>query len=280
MQSLGEGNTSKVYLAQSLASPTSMVAIKILKDEFLQRDDDARKTVVNEIVILQTLKHPNIIKILEFGDQGLVKKPNGKVISNLVYIVLEFVTGGLLFDVCQLVGGLGEDGGRYFFKQILQSIDYMNSMKVSHRDLKLENILVESNLTLKVADFGYASFQKESMMTSYRGTFTYMAPEIKEGKAYNGTEVDIFSAGVVLFILVRGIFPFKEARKEEFFYNMLMTGKYSEYWQKVQGNDLTKEFKDLIQKIFQYDGSKRPTIQEIFEHPWMKNLDKHNDEEL
>jgi serine/threonine protein kinase len=133
------------------------------------------------------------------------------------------------------VGGLGEDAGRYFFKQMVNSIEYMSSMKVSHRDLKLENILVETDLSLKIADFGYASFQRTDFLTSYRGTFTYMAPEIKEGKPYIGQKVDLFSAGVILFILIRGIFPFKEARKEEFFYNMLINGKYKEYWEKVQG---------------------------------------------
>lgn len=109
----------------------------------------------------------------------------------------------------------------------------MNKMKVSHRDLKLENILVERDLSLKIADFGYASFQKVDLLSSYRGTFTYMAPEIKEGKTYNGLKVDLFSAGVILFILIRGIFPFKEARKEEFFYNMIIQGRYQEYWEKV-----------------------------------------------
>lgn len=113
-------------------------------------------------------------------------KPSGRVLTGLVYIVLELVQGGLLFDVCQLVGGLGEDGGRYFFKQMLRSIEYMSSMKVAHRDLKLENILVDNDLNLKIADFGYASFQKVDLLASYRGTFTYMAPEIKEGKHYNG----------------------------------------------------------------------------------------------
>ena len=106
-------------------------------------------------------------------------------------------------------------------------------MKVAHRDLKLENILVDNDLNLKIADFGYASFQKVDLLSSYRGTFTYMAPEIKLGQTYNGIEVDLFSAGVILFILIRGIFPFKEARKEEFFYNMLIQGQYAEYWEKV-----------------------------------------------
>ena len=70
-------------------------------------------------------------------------------------------------------------------------------------------------------------------MQSFKGTFTYMAPEIKEGKTYNGLKVDLFSAGVILFILIHGIFPFKEARKEEFFYSLLVKGKYNEYWDKV-----------------------------------------------
>jgi MAP/microtubule affinity-regulating kinase len=209
------------------------VAIKILKDEFLAKDKDAKQTVVNEVVILQSLKHPNIVKIIEFGDQGKITKPSGRHIPNQVFIVLEFVSGGLLFDVCQLIGGLGEDAGRFFFKQMLTSIEYMNALKVSHRDLKLENILVDTDLNLKIADFGYASFQKIDNLTSYRGTFTYMAPEIKEGKQYSGLKVDLFSAGVILFILIRGIFPFKEARKEEFFYNLLATEKYNEYWEKV-----------------------------------------------
>ncbi len=186
LSTLGEGNTSKVYLAQTLEEPHIYVAIKILREEFLARDEDSRKAVANEVYILQALKHPNIIKILEYGDNGTVLKPSGRSLSGLVYIVLEFVSGGLLFDLCQLLGGLGEDGGRFFFKQMIESIEYMNSKSISHRDLKLENILVDRDLNLKIADFGYASFSKADFLTSYRGTFTYMAPEIKEGKQYQG----------------------------------------------------------------------------------------------
>ena len=129
---------------------------------------------------------------------------------------------------------------------MLKSIEYMNSKGVSHRDLKLENILVDNDLNLKIADFGYAAYQKVDLLKSYRGTFTYMAPEIKLNLTYNGLKVDLFSTGVILFILIRGIFPFKEAREEEFFYNLLMKGKYQEYWEKVQGNYLSNECRDLL----------------------------------
>ena len=160
LNTLGEGNTSKVYLAQTIEEPKTYVAVKVLREEFLSRDQDSRQAVINEIVILQTLKHPNIIKIIEYGDKGHVLKPSGRQLEGLVYIVLEFVSGGLLFDICQLCGGLGENAGRYFFKQMINAIEYMSSVKVYHRDLKLENILVDCDLTLKIADFGYASFQK------------------------------------------------------------------------------------------------------------------------
>jgi len=96
-----------------------------------------------------------------------------------------------------------------------------------------------------------------------------MAPEIKEGKQYNGQQVDMFSFGVILFIIVQGIFPFKEARTEEYFYNLLVTGQTDLYFQKTNATGLSAEFKDLILALFAFDGSKRPTINQIRQHPWL-----------
>ena len=143
---------------------------------------------------------------------------------------MEFVQGGLLFDLCQTMGAMGEDAGRFFLHQMLESVDYMHSRRVVHRDLKLENILVDDNLNLKLADFGFACYKNIDSLKSYRGTMTYMAPEIKEGKMYKSQNVDMFSIGVILFIIVQGIFPFKEARKEEYFYNLLLQGKTDVYF--------------------------------------------------
>ena len=129
-------------------------------------------------------------------------------------------------------------------------MEYMHMNRVSHRDLKLENILIDDNLNLKVADFGFACYKNIDCLKSYRGTFTYMAPEIKLGKEYNGTQVDLFSFGVILFIIVQGIFPFKEARTEEYFYNLLVTGQSELYFNKTNATGLSLEFKDLILAIF------------------------------
>jgi len=152
---------------------------------------------------------------------------------------------------------------------MLDVLSYMQSKNVVHRDLKLENILVDDQLNLKVADFGFATYKKINKLKSYRGTMTYMAPEIKEGKQYDGRQIDIFSTGVILFIIVQGIFPFKEAKKDEYFYNLILNGKLETYWKKTGGQGLSDEFKDLILKMFSYDGSKRPTIEELKAHPWI-----------
>ena len=271
LKSLGEGNTSKVYLGRLIGGNDQYAAIKILKEEFLNRDQDSIVSVHNEITILKNLQHAGIINMYEYGDAGQVVKPSGRVIDNLVYIVMEFVQGGLLFDLCQTMGAMGEDAGRFFLHQMLDSVEYMHSRRVVHRDLKLENILVDDNLNLKLADFGFACYKNIDTLKSYRGTMTYMAPEIKEGKQYAGSQVDMFSIGVILFIIVQGIFPFKEARKEEFFYNLIMQGQNDTYFQKVNGTDLSDDFKDLILRFFAFDGNTRITLDQIRAHPWMQS---------
>lgn len=97
-----------------------------------------------------------------------------------------------------------------------------------------------------------------------------MAPEIKEGKTYDGKKIDMFSTGVILFIIVQGIFPFKEAKKDEYFYNLIIKGDLKTYWSKVGGENLSEDFKDLILKMFSYDPTKRPSVEELKNHPWMQ----------
>lgn len=131
---------------------------------------------------------------------------------------------------------------------------------------------------MKIADFGFACYKSIDSLKSYRGTMTYMAPEIKEGKTYKGTQVDLFSIGVILFIIVQGIFPFKEARKEEYFYKLLLEGKVDTYFKKVNGNSLSAPFKELILSLFSYNGDDRPTMEQIRNSAWMTDP-SYNQEE-
>ena len=177
------------------------VAVKVLFTQFAN-DPAFVERFRREAQAAANLNHPNIVNIIGWGSDGTVKKPSGREIKNLVYILLENVTGGLLFDVCQTIGGMGENGGRYFLSQMLDVMEYMHGKGVVHRDLKLENILVDDFMNLKVADFGFATFRKIHNLKSYRGTMTYMAPEIKENKNYDGIQIDLFSTAVILFIIV------------------------------------------------------------------------------
>lgn len=142
IKSLGEGNTSKVYLGRHVSNG-GFAAIKILKEEFLRRDNDSILSVHNEITILKNLNHEGIVAMYGYGDAGEVVKPSGRHINNLVYILMEYVPGGLLFDLCQVMGAMGENAGRFFISQLLNALDYMHIKRVVHRDLKLENVLVD-----------------------------------------------------------------------------------------------------------------------------------------
>ena len=127
VKSAGEGNTSKVYFGRDIQDNSKIVAIKILKEEFLRRDEDSILSVQNEITILKNLKHSGIVNMYDFGDAGQVVKPSGRIINNLVYIIIEFVTGGLLFDLCQTMGSMGEDSGRFFAIQLLDVMEYCHN---------------------------------------------------------------------------------------------------------------------------------------------------------
>ena len=115
--------------------------------------------------------------------------------------------------------------------------------------MKLENILIDANINLKIIDFGLSTYRQNNLLQSYKGTVGYMPPEIVEGKQYSGQKCDIFSAGVILFIIVTGLLPFKQAHKHDYHYKSLSTKCYEKYWNKIDANselNLSNEFKDLM----------------------------------
>ena len=154
------------------------------------------------------------------------------MVGGQTYILIEYIKGGPFYDFCKEIGGMGESIGRLFMNQLIDVMSYLHDMKnIVHRDLKLENIMITSNLKLKLSDFGLAKKDKSEKLNSYIGTQPYMAPEIIERKTYNGKKADIFALGVILYIIVIGRYPFKEATKNDFCYKLIKNGKHDEFWE-------------------------------------------------
>lgn len=169
---------------------------------------------------------------------------------------MEYVQGGSLWDLTQEMGGMGEAAGRFFLNQIIEITDYMHNVrKTVHRDLKPENILVDDQLNIKFADFGFSTSKNIESLTDLAGSNTYIAPEVKalmkqaegERKPYNGSQADLFSIGVILFLLVKGTFPFLNADEEDFYYSKIISGEVDAYFEWVDKETaLSGEFKDLF----------------------------------
>lgn len=185
------------------------------------------------------VKHQGIVALYDYGNSGVICTPAGHVTYKQVFIVMEYVSGGSLWDLTQEMGGMGETAGKFFLTQMLDILEYMHNVKkIVHRDLKPENILVDDLLNIKFADFGFSTNKNIDSLTSFAGSNTYIAPEVKalltyvetERKPYSGKEADLFSIGVILFLLVKGTFPFLNADEEDFYYSKIITGDFDAYF--------------------------------------------------
>lgn len=157
---------------------------------------------------------------------------DGKIVGESVnlqgiwFLVIEYISECTLVDLIKQHSCLTEDVAKYFFMQMLDTLIYIKSVDIAHRDIKLENMLVTHDYQLKFADFGFASFSKEKQ-TEQKGTPIYIAPEIIRGEAYDGEQVDVFSSGVCLFAMVSGRYPFEWAHISDKRYLLLKEKKYS-----------------------------------------------------
>lgn len=198
---------------------------------------------------------------------------------------MEEAVHGDLFDYTLRINtAMGEGLARHFFLQVLNGVEYLhNSVKVVHRDIKLENILLCDAYSVKLCDFTLARTLHEGSMVGVFytncGSERYMAPEVLEGKPYKGTQADVFSLGVTLFVLVTGVMPFdKQATKDDVLYRHLFKGNHDAYWDtlyklyaehKAFNSQLTDEFKRLIVQFFEYHHFERITLDKVREHKWL-----------
>ena len=262
---MGEGTTSRVYL--SVRKDQQVVAIKIFRSEFLTSRPEARKIFIDELTALATLDHPNVVKMYEYGIDG---KITGDYINmeGIWFIVLEYVSTRTLVDLVKEHDSLKEEVAKNFLQQMIETLLYINSKGIGHRDIKLENILVNDDYMLKFTDFGFASFSKENQ-TEQKGTPIYIAPEIIMGESYDPEKTDVFSTGVVLFALCSGRYPFEWAHISDKRYKLFIERKFETYWKQFERHfEFSETLKDLIQQMLAFDPNDRITLIDIANHDW------------
>lgn len=266
---LGKGNFSKVRLATDTTNG-ERYAIKIIDKALLARDH-LEDQIRREISIMKVLRHKYIVQMREAFQT-----------TKHMYVVMELVEGGELFDMVADQGRLPEDVARKYFQQLLVSVRYCHANKIAHRDLKLENLLLDSKGNLKVSDFGLANMQvtpDASVLRTVCGTPNYVAPEVIKMNSqprnasgervggYNGFTADVWSCGVILFIMLSGRQAFDDDDLRALF-NKIERGQYQ------MSRHIPEGAKPLLEKILNVDANARYTIDDIIAHPWFqKNFD-------
>ncbi|XP_076231515.1 calcium/calmodulin-dependent protein kinase I isoform X3 [Calliopsis andreniformis] len=251
---LGTGAFSEVRLAESKEKPGQMFAVKIIDKKALKGKEDSLE---NEIKVLRRLTHPNIVQLLEtFEDK------------HKVYLVMELVTGGELFDRIVEKGSYTEKDASGLIRQVLEAVDYMHEQGVVHRDLKPENLLYYSpdeDSKIMISDFGLSKMEDSGIMATACGTPGYVAPEVLAQKPY-GKAVDVWSIGVISYILLCGYPPFYDENDANLFAQILK-GEFefdSPYW-----DDISDSAKDFIHKLMCVNVEERYTCKQALAHPWI-----------
>ena len=200
---------AKVFLGKEI-NTQKYVAIKFLKKGHQSFCSERISEFKKEIGVLKGLDHEGIVKMHEGGHDGYVIDTKHNVQYNIDYIVMDFEKYEM-FDFCVDMGAMGEEAGKFFLHQLVDTMQYIHNNNIAHRDLKLDNMLIDNNLNTKVLDFGLSYKGNCEQLKNWVGTPSYMAPEINEQKQYNGKEIDIFSLGVIIYSIVVGSFPFERA---------------------------------------------------------------------
>ncbi|QSZ33061.1 hypothetical protein DSL72_002646 [Monilinia vaccinii-corymbosi] len=248
VRTLGEGSFGKVKLAVHRVT-NQQVALKIIaRKKLISRDMAGR--VEREIEYLQLLRHPHIIKLYT-----VIKTPSE------IIMVLEYA-GNELFDYIVQHGKMREDEARRFFQQIICAVEYCHRHKIVHRDLKPENLLLDENLNVKIADFGLSNIMTDgNFLKTSCGSPNYAAPEVINGKLYAGPEVDVWSCGVILYVLLVGRLPFDDEHIPSLFAK-IARGQYN------VPNYMGREAAALIKKMLAVNPVHRATIGEIRDDTW------------
>lgn len=250
---LGRGAFGKVNLTIHRLSE-EMVAIKSINKEFLT-DEASKNKVMKEVRILKKMRHKNIVQLYDTFET-----------NKHIIFVMELCSGGDLLNYVRKRRRLSEDYAKAIFKQILEALHYCHKLNILHRDIKLDNIILDSEGVIKIGDFGVSKIiEPGQTMYDQCGTPAYIAPEILRDKGYIGWGIDVWSAGVVLYAMLYGTVPFRAQNMNDL-HDMIIKAKYS------LKSDISEVSRDLLKKILEPDPRKRLSIPEILAHPWFADL--------
>ncbi|KAI3669862.1 hypothetical protein L6452_41314 [Arctium lappa] len=258
VRDIGSGNFGVARLMRDKQTK-ELVAVK-----YIERGEKIDENVQREIINHRSLRHPNIVRFRE-----LILTPTH------LAIVMEYASGGELFDRICNAGRFSEGEARFFFQQLISGVSYCHSMQVCHRDLKLENTLLDGSPAprLKICDFGYSkSSVLHSQPKSTVGTPAYIAPEVLLRQEYDGKIADVWSCGVTLYVMLVGGYPFEDPNEPKDFRKTIHRILHVQY--SIPENiQISPECRHLISRIFVGDPSQRITMAEIKQHDWfLKNL--------
>ncbi|KAL6974198.1 Son of sevenless 2 [Sarracenia purpurea var. burkii] len=265
-RTIGEGTFAKVKFAKNTDTGES-VAVKVMAKSTILKHKMVDQ-IKREISIMKIVRHPNIVRLHE-------------VLSSRtkIYIVLEFVTGGELFDKIVHQGRLPENESRRYFQQLIDAVAHCHSKGVYHRDLKPENLLLNSNGNLKISDFGLSALPQQGvdLLHTTCGTPNYVAPEVLSNRGYDGAAADVWSCGVILYVLMAGYLPFEETDLPTL-YKKVNAAEFScPFW-------FSAEAKMLIHKILDPKPKTRIGIEGIKNDPWFQknyvDIGNREDEEV
>ncbi|KAM3607234.1 uncharacterized protein V6R79_003890 [Siganus canaliculatus] len=249
IRTLGKGNFAVVKLAKHKVTKTQ-VAIKIIDKTRLNPSN--LEKIYREVQIMKLLNHPHIIKLYQVMET-----------KDMLYIVTEYAKNGEMFDHLTSNGRMSEDEARKKFWQILTAVDYCHRHHIVHRDLKTENLLLDANMNIKLADFGFGNFYNAGEpLSTWCGSPPYAAPEVFEGKEYEGPQLDIWSLGVVLYVLVCGSLPF-DGPSLPALRQRVTEGRFRIPF------FMSQDCENLIRKMLVVDPARRITIAQIKQHRWM-----------
>jgi len=244
------------------------VALKVLWK--LKENQSRVRSVKAELKALGTVKHDNVVRLKGVNWEGDYPHKDGSK-TEAAIITLELCENGELFDYLMHTGSFSEDVARAYFHQLIEGLDACHTAGVVHRDLKPDNLLMDTNFILKIADFGFAVMPGENEMHTCVGTEKYMAPEVVRRLAYSKA-CDIWSCGVILFVMYAGYPPYVSPNQKDWWFDKLLKGNFKYFWMAhEQQRKFDADFKDLINQMLTADESKRITIEGIKKHKWYTN---------